>query len=219
MADVMQAKNESNWKGKVAENNGKKFRIAAGVTYPGETAKSYGEIKEAHWSNRHSGYKTPTHGMVMTANLYDANPFGERNSWINEKNLPLLMEIFENPEYELNDYEKEYAANFISNGILKKKDKKLYLNMPVFTKAQIDKIDEILAEELKDIAEEYVEKAVEICDRILLPLTREDMMEEYAHWITRGAFSTTMYLFYKNDKLQIPEDYDASAAGLCLYLD
>jgi hypothetical protein len=128
------------------------------------------------------------------------------------------MKIFDNSEYQPDEYEREFAANFISQNILKNKGGKLYLNMPVFTEAQQKELRRVLAAELEDIAEEYAAKAAEICDRILLPLTREDLLEEYAHWIMWGAFAVIPYLFYKNEYLQIPEDYNASAAGLCLYL-
>ena len=224
MGSIMQEKNKSKWAGKVAENNGKKYRIAAGVTFPGDIIERGGEYKAANWSNRHCGFNTPTHGKVMTANLYDSEPFPSsmidgRNTWITEKNINLLMKIFDNAEYKPDEYEREFAANFISQNILKNKDGKLYLNIPVIKNSDKEKIDAVLSELLKDIVEEYAERAAEICDRLLLPLTREDMLEEYANWIMGNAFSPICSLFYKNEHLQIPEDYNASAAGMCLYID
>jgi len=218
LGGLMQEKNKSKWAGKVAENNGKPYRIAASVTYPGETIKSRGKQKRVTWSNIHCGFNTPNHGKVTLANLYDYAPFTrDRHTWINDQNINLLLKIFDNAEYTPDEYEKEYAANFISRDIVKNKGGKLYLNMPVLTEAQQKAIRDLLAVELEDIAEEYAAKAAEICDRILLPLTREDLLEEYANWITWGAFAVLPYLFYENKYLQIPEDYNASAAGLCLY--
>ena len=217
---LMYKKNRSKWEGKVPAGNGKKYRLMGTVTFPGENINMRGELKRNGYSNIHSGYKTPNNGKVILANLYDYEPFPRtRHEWINEKNIPLLMKLFDDPGYKLDEYEREYAANFISQDILKNKNGKLYLNMPVFTEAQQNEIKKIISAELEDIAEEYAEKAAEICDRILLPITREDMLEEYVNWIMSNAFDILPYLFYENKYLQIPEDYNASAAGLCLYIE
>jgi len=222
---IMHEKNKSKWEGKVSKDNGKNYRIAGSVTYADEKINYPGKWKGVSWSNMHHQFITPKY-KVEYANLYEMYPFepecGDntkgRDTWINDKNITLLMKIFENPEYIPEENEKEYTANFIAQNIVKNTDGKLYLNLPVMTYQHKKKIHEIFAEELEDIADEYVAKAAEICDRILLPLTREDLLEEYAHWILGGAFNVIPFLFYENKYLQIPEDYSASAAGLCLYI-
>jgi hypothetical protein len=219
LSSLMIEKNKSRWAGKVPESNGKDYRIFGRVHYPGEPQKNRGVYKGVSWSNLHNNF-TLANRKAEYANLYEHDPFPlSRDSWINEKNVSLLMKIFDNPDYKPEENEKEFAANFISQNILKNKDGRLYLNMPVMTYAQRKEIEKRIGAELDDIAEEYVAKAAEICDRILLPLTREDMLEEYANWVMgANAFGIVSYLFYENEYLQKPEDYSASAAGLCLYV-
>lgn len=217
----MSDKNKARWEGKVPENNGKSYRMAGSVTFSGETIENHGERKAITWSNIHTAYGTANHGRVRLANLYDYHPFPrDRHTRINNFNINLIMKIYENADYTADEYEQEYAANLISQNIIKNEHGKLYLNLPVMSQSHQNQINDILSEKFEDIAAEYVEKASEICDRILLPLTRADLLEEYAHWIMGGgAFWVLPYLFYENEYLQKPEDYNSSAAGLCLYIN
>ena len=220
--DVMANKNKARWEGKVPAGNGKSYRIAGSVTYPGETINERGEKKAVMWSNIYTTYGTANYGKVALFNRYDWEPFPrDRHTRINGDNINLLMKIYENSEYTPNEYEREYAANLVSQNILRNNDGKLYLNLPVMPSTYDEQIKDIIGAEpeLEKIAEEYVAKAAEICDRILLHLTREDLLEEYANWIFSGAFWTLSYLFYENKYLQVPEDYNASAAALCLYIN
>ncbi|MCL2774328.1 MAG: hypothetical protein FWD71_13400, partial [Oscillospiraceae bacterium] len=221
--DLMKQKYNEKWLGKIPENNGKDYRIAGSVTYSDEKINYKGKWKGISWSNLHQQFITPKY-KVEYANLYEMYPFEEydntkgRDTWVNDKNITLLMKIYDNSEYEVTENEKEQAAHFISVGLVENRDGKLYLKLPVMTYKQRQKIFDIIRPELEDIAAEYMEKAAAVYDKLLLPLIREDMLEEYAHWIMSAAFDTIPYIFYENKYLQIPEDYSKSAAGLCLYL-
>ena len=82
-------------------------------------------------------------------------------------------------------------------------------------------IEDILAAPLYPLAIKYLESVSELSDRILLPHIRGDLLEEYVNWIMEKGFCPLGYVFYygmhEGKTLAIPEDYNASAAGIALY--
>jgi hypothetical protein len=60
-------------------------------------------------------------------------------------------------------------------------------------------------------------KISRMADETILPFIREDLMEEYAHWIMWRFFWPQPYVYYwalhEGKTLSIPDDYSKSAAG------
>jgi hypothetical protein len=140
---------------------------------------------------------------------------------INASNDSLLFKLIENDEAaELNDIEKEQAAFFISKGVIIKDGEKLIVNIPIMTYECDDKIRHWFSDLLQPLVEKYVDNVSAMAEKIIRPLIREDLLEEYAHWILGGVFFPLSYVFhwamYEGKTLAMPEDYSKSAAGLYL---
>ena len=60
-------------------------------------------------------------------------------------------------------------------------------------------------------------------ERILLPATRKDLIEEYAHFVMgANAFFSIGFLYYygmngAEPALEIPKDYSLSSNAICIY--
>ena len=223
LTGVMIEKYNKKWEGKVADNNGKVFRILGMLTMPDEKiVEKESKTKTVPWSNVHQGFITSNYKQVEYANLFDSKPFENRAKIITNKNINTLMKIYDNASTELTPIEEEQAANLISDGLISKKDGKLYLNMPVMTYECVKEIESILRKAVEHLADKYVDKLSEIGEKYLLPHVREDLLEEYVHWAMMDSFSALLYVLYYGmydaKTLAIPEDYSKSAAGLCLYI-
>ena len=217
------------WKDKVPENNGKDYLLMGIVRMPGETV-NYRETKEISWSNMHWYFTTPNYKNIEYANLFEAPPFPEeeidsvfkdkRDRMITDKNINTVMKIYDNASVELTATEQEQAAILISDGLISKKDGKLYLNMPVMTRECKNKMHEILRKAVEHLVDKYVTKISEVSEKHLLPYTRDDLLVEYVHYAMSLAFYPVSQVFYYGmygeKTLAIPEDYSKSAAGLCL---
>ena len=108
------------------------------------------------------------------------------------------------------------AAEFLKKGLLKKEDNRLSVQLPIFNQETHQKIQDILREELKEIAEEYIELISEGIKEILLPYVRKDLMSCFVNWDMHCFFEPKSALFYYgwDNYLAQPEDYSTSAAGL-----
>ncbi len=205
------------WAGKVPDGNGKDYRINGTVTMPDEQIV-YRELKEASWSNLHKHFKTSDYSRICHANLFQAQPFGERDFIITDENADMVMKLYDNPGYPLTRNQEEQAAALVRLGYLRRDGSSLRLTMPVMTWEQQQEIIEILAAPLHPLAIKYVEAVSELSDRMLLPLIREDLLEEYVNRIMMLNFWPLGYVLYygMNDggTLAIPQDYAASAAGI-----
>jgi hypothetical protein len=222
-SDMMQSEYNKKWKGKIPENNGKNYRLAATVTMPDENIDSKNSgVGSISWSNMHQHFAAQQYSHVEYANLFEMSPFGDRDSMVTDKNINLLMKIYDDPAAELTLTEEEQVANLILNGLAAKKDGKLYLNMPVMTYDCKSKIEAILKKAVLDLTKKYVKELSELGEKYLRPHIREDMLEEYVHWIMSAVFYPLHYVMYYGMEgaktLAIPEDYEKSAAGLCLYI-
>ncbi len=205
----------------VPENNGKNWRLVVRVQYPDEEVTMKGDYKGVSWSNMHKHYKTSRRSFTV-ANLYEAEPFDDRNNIITEANADLFMRIYDDPHLLLTDNEKEQAAHLISKGFLVSRDGGLYLNIPVVNWGDVDKIEAIFTEALRDIAREMVADLVKAADENLLPHIRPDLMEEYVNYVMLLTFDCISelfwYAFHEGHDLEIPEDFSTSAAGIAVYL-
>ena len=207
---------------KVAENNGKPWRLFGRVTYPDDQIICKGEYKGMTWSNMHYHFRTAKH-FITVANLYEAQPFSmSRDTLITEGNADLVMRLWEDPRAELTPNEQETAAHLIQKGFLVSRDGGIYLNVPVMTWNDTWKLDELYAIALDGIAAEVVEDLIKVGDTYMLPHIRPDLLEEYVHYVMTLCFFCVSELFWyginEGGDLEIPADYETSAAGMAVYI-
>ena len=205
----------------VPEGNGKNWRLVVRVRYPDEEMTMKGDYYGVSWSNMHWHFKTSRRGFTV-ANLYEAEPFNDRDHIITESNADLFMRIYEDPHLPLIGNEQEQAAFLVSKGFLVSRDGGLYLNVPVLNDPAVDKIDALFADALHEISREMVADLVKTADENLLPHVRPDLMEEYVNYVMLLTFDCISELFYyamnEGHDLEIPKDYSTSAAGIAVYL-
>ncbi len=207
---------------KVAENNGKPWRLFGRVTYPDDQIVCKGEYKGMGWSNMHYHFRTAKHSITI-ANLYEAQPFPvSRDTLITEGNADLVMRLWEDPHAELTPNEQETAAHLIQKGFLVARDGGIRLNVPVLSWNESVKLDEMYAKALDGIAAEVVGDLIKVGDTHMLPHIRPDLLEEYVHYVMVLCFSCINELFWygvhEGHDLEIPADYENSAAGMAIYL-
>ena len=207
---------------KVAENNGKSWRLFGRVTYPDDQITCKGEYKGMTWSNMHYHFRTAKHSITV-ANLYEAQPFSmSRDTLVTEGNADLVMRLWEDPHTVLTPNEQETAAHLIQNGFLVSRDGGIHLNVPVMTWDDTWKLDELYATALDGIAAEVVNDLIKVGDTHMLPHVRPDLLEEYVHYIMTLCFSCINELFWygvnEGHDLEIPADYETSAAAMALYI-
>ena len=174
------------------------------------------------WSNMHYHFRTAKHSITV-ANLYEAHPFPmSRDTLITEGNADLVMRLWEDPHAELTPNEQETAAHLIQKGFLVSRDGGIYLNVPVMTWDDTWKLDELYATALDGIAAEVVNDLIKVGDTHMLPHVRPDLLEEYVHYIMTLCFSCINELFWygvnEGHDLEIPADYETSAAGMAVYI-
>lgn len=218
-SEMALAKNEANWEGKVPPNNGKDYRIAASFTQAGEKINSPVKIKQAGWSNLHEAFENDKYGKIWYVNFFQTFPFSNRDGLVNAGNAALLFKIIETGgDLELNEIETEQAALFISKGIVVKDGGRLKTNIPVMTNKCDERMRSCLEDDLRPLVDKYVGAVTKAAEKIILPHIREDLLEEYAHWILQGYFCPIGYVFYwaiyEGKTLAVPDDYSRSAAGL-----
>lgn len=222
MGDCMKKRYAEVCPHKVAENNGKPWRLFGRVTYPDDQITCKGEYKGMTWSNMHYHFRTAKHSITV-ANLYDAHPFSlSRDTLITEGNANLVMRLWEDPHTVLTPNEQETAAHLIQNGFLVSRDGGIHLNVPVMTWDDTWKLDELYATALDGIAAEVVNDLIKVGDTYMLPHVRPDLLEEYVHYIMTLCFSCINELFWygvnEGHDLEIPADYETSAAGMAVYI-
>ena len=222
MGDCMKKRYAEVCPHKVAENNGKSWRLFGRVTYPDDQITCKGEYKGMTWSNMHYHFRTAKHSITV-ANLYEAQPFSmSRDTLVTEGNADLVMRLWEDPHTVLTPNEQETAAHLIQNGFLVSRDGGIYLNVPVMTWDDTWKLDELYATALDGIAAEVVNDLIKVGDTHMLPHVRPDLLEEYVHYIMTLCFSCINELFWygvnEGHDLEIPADYETSAAGMAVYI-
>jgi hypothetical protein len=222
MGDCMKKRYAEVCPHKVAENNGKPWRLFGRVTYPDDQITCKGEYKGMTWSNMHYHFRTAKHSITV-ANLYEAQPFSmSRDTLVTEGNADLVMRLWEDPHTVLTPNEQETAAHLIQNGFLVSRDGGIYLNVPVMTWDDTWKLDELYATALDGIAAEVVNDLIKVGDTYMLPHVRPDLLEEYVHYVMTLCFFCVSELFWygvnEGRDLEIPADYETSAAGMALYI-
>lgn len=208
----------------IPKDNGKDYRVSGRVQFPEETIL-WPKAEELHtrsWSNFHSNFRTSGYRQICHANLFQMEPFEERMNILTDANADLFMRIFDDPGYTLTHTEEETVSFWIRHGYMKKTDVGLYPTMPVMTWEVKEKIEFILAEKLESLSQKYMTVLADAANKWLLPYVRKDLMEEYVHWDMLSAFCFVESIFYyamdDTKLLAMPEDFSASAAGICIYV-
>ncbi len=205
------------WEGKVAEGNGKEYRVAGTVRMPDENiVYRQSDVPNIIWSNCHSSFMTSGYSEVVYGNIFEIAPFGNRNNIIVDSNIDLFMRIFDNPYLELTENEKFKASNLIKAGFLKENNGGLYPTMPILDESEFIELRDLAQELTMDMAKKYHDIINEISGRILLPVIRKDLLEEYAHLIlSQNFFPITYFYGYGTNNpesgLTLPEDYNNTA--------
>jgi RNA polymerase sigma-70 factor (ECF subfamily) len=204
----------------VPSGNGKPYRIDGSVQMPDETIK-YRKTKKVSWSNLHKNFTTSDYREVCHANLYEYEPFPDRDNIITEQNADPVMKIFDNPAFRLTPVQEEMAAELIGKGYIRRDGSGLHLTMPVMTYGQKSVIEQMLVEPVKPLAEKYLEPMSKLLERVILPHIREDLLEEYVNWKVSVSFypigNVFYYGMYEGKTLMMPEDFRSTAAGIALY--
>ena len=230
--DMTLKQNAKNWEGKITVYNGnddsllpngKDYRLAASFTLPDETINRDKKIKSFTSNNMWEIFEHNKYGMVNYINYFRDSPFSDRDSFnmVNGSNAPLVFKLIDNNGIaELNEIEQEQAANLISKGVIVKDGERLNIMIPFMTAECEGKIADCCEELLQPLVEKYTDKISRMADEIILPYIRDDLMEEYAHWIMAGFFNPQPYIYYwalnEGKTLAIPDDYSKSAAGVYL---
>lgn len=189
------------------------------------------KLKDRSWSNLHQDFTTSEYGKIQFVNDFEAEPFPDdnddvndwrrgRDRWVDGNNIALLVALSENPHKKLSVHEEAMAADFLKNGLLKKENDKLIVQLPIIRREIYNEICELVSAEIKPLAEEYADKVGAGVEKILLPYVRKNLMSNFIHWDMQLFFQQTCSLFYYGwDKaLAQPEDYSKSAAGLYILI-
>lgn len=213
--------NTAHWADRVPADNGKSWRLQGRVLYPDETLTLHADApKSLPWSNLHRHFRTSHYRSITHANLFQAPPFAERMDILTETNADLFMRICDEPALSLTESERVMAANLVEDGYLARAGEGLVPTMPILTQDQQNTLRRLFGTMTEGMASRYVEAATAILERRLLPLTREDLLEEFAHFIIEEAFfpigSVFGYAWDKPDLLEQPEHYETSALGICI---
>ena len=134
---------KNKWSGKVPDNNGKNYRISGRVMFPDEKIE-YKKQKMVSWSNLHDHFQTSGYSHITYANLFQMEPFADRDKIISEQNIDLVMRLFDNPKLQLSVVDEEKAVYLINEGYLTKNNDGLFLTMPVMTHKCPKDIEDIL---------------------------------------------------------------------------
>lgn len=205
-------------------SNGKNYRYMGIVSFPDEHIVYHDGEKSVSWSNIHYNFRTSEYHRITYANLFDCEPFApDRDQALNQENIALFMRIASDPDTPLSKVDEEMAADLVAKGFLEKRGG-LRPTLPVMSYDVMGNVEQLIREAVAGIADEYEERIAELGDRMILPLIRKDLYEEYVNFVMLNAFFPIGYVFRwamydAPDKggLEIPADYSRSAAATAVY--
>ena len=185
------------------------------------------KLKDHGWSCLHQDFTTSEYGKIDFINNYELEPFPNDNTdetdwrrgrdrWVDGNNISLLVALSENPDKKLSVHEEAMAAEFIKNGLIRKENDKLIVQLPIIRREIFNKICDLIYTEIKPLAEKFADKVGSGVEKILLPYVRKDLMSNFIHWnmLTFLQQTGTMFYYGWDKALTQPEDYSRSAAGL-----
>lgn len=217
------------YKGRLADEAERKFRLTMEYVLPDESfdGSVWEKLRECSWSGLQQNFTTSEYGVLAFQNDYEIKPFPDeseddngwrkgRDKWVDGNNISLLVSLSREPQKNLSVHEEAIAADLLKNGLLKKTEKGLTVQLPVMKREIYEKICEMLYRELQELAGEFADTVSEGVKKMLLPYVRKDLMSNFVHWDMQMFFQPTGALFYHcwNNCLAKPDDYSTSAAGL-----
>lgn len=217
------------YKGRLPDEAERSYRLTMQYTLADETFDNsvFDRLKEKDWSCLHQNFTTSEHGYLEYVNFFEREPFPDdepdelnwrrgRDRWVDGNNIGLLLDLAKDPQKKLTIHEEAKAAEFLKNGLLRKENSALIVQLPIFTREAYNMIYEMVAAEMKDLAAEFADAVSDGVERLLLPYVRRDLRSNFIHWDMQNFLQPICGLFYYGwDKhLAQPEDYSTSAAGL-----
>lgn len=212
------------WEGKDLVKHELDYRMSGLIKYADEelSQPDPAKIKYVNWSNLHNYFENVAgYRGVEYANLYQHDPFLNRDEWIHAGNIGLLVRLAQQPKSCLSEAEQEQAAMLIKRGLLKKHEGGLIPTIPMIETAQWRHVNELILEAIHPCIDEAVEQVTTLADSMLLPEVRKDLWEHYVNWIMVLCLSPLNYVLYQGREeglLQLPEEYDQATHGLYLRL-
>lgn len=209
-------------KPEVPKDNGKDYRYMGTFVLPDETIV-YPERRAISWSNMHWNYRTAEYKQITYANLYEAEPFADRDHILNDQNIALFMRLAASPASPLTQVEETMAAELLAVGFLERREGGLYPALPIMSYKTKGRIEERLARAVEPLSRKYLPLVSALGERMLLPLIREDLYEEFVNWVMLLSFWPYSYVMWQAMRapdeflLELPEDYARSAASTEIY--
>ncbi len=206
------------------KDNGKTYRLTGTIRYPDEKIEIPAdmETRRVDWSNIHRNFRTSGYRHIQHANLFQQQPFPMRDDILTEANMDLFMRLYDNPALPLTETEQETVAFWLEKGYMTKTETGYVPAIPIMTWHCKEQIHEILRAEIPALAAKYMEALLDATEKYYRPHVREDLREEYVHWLVPSSFfqlnPVLYYAFHEGHTLEIPEDYNNSAAAICLYI-
>ncbi len=206
------------------KNNGKTYRLTGTLRYPDEQIDIPANMESRHvdWSNLHHSFRTSGYRSIQHANLFQQHPFPRRDDILTEANMDLFMRLYDNPALTLTETEQETVAFWMEKGYMTKAESGHVPAIPIMTWQCKERIHAILDAEIVPLAEKYMEALLAATETYYRPHVREDLREEYVHWLVPSNFfqlnPVLYYALHEGNTLEIPEDYNNSAAAICIYI-
>lgn len=210
------------YEGKIPDEAERGYRMTVQFVPPEESFDSsiYKRLNTVRWSNLTSGFHTAEYGKLFFVNEFECEPFPEsRDQWIDGNNISLLLDLAKDPKKTLTVHEEEKAAQFLENGILKKENGGLRVQLPILSREKgYNTIWALIRGEIEEYAREYADLVGAGVEERLLPYVRKDLMSNFIYWDMHIFFQVTSGLFWYgwSEALALPEDYGKSAAGLSI---
>lgn len=124
-------------------------------------------------------------------------------------------------DYEMNAFEKLYAAEFIKQGYISSDEGKPVLNVPVFTEEQWKALNDIVSEIKESLGEDFLEEYLNGYSSVVdkcIPKFLDKNVRNYHKYAMLGGFELFAHLIKKaidgdeKYQLQIPDEQDAKHA-------
>jgi|GEM_PF-620140 len=182
------------------------------------------DIKYVSWSNLHQYFRNiGEYREVVYANLYQCEPFSNRDALFNDFGIRLLIRLSKNHDADsLTTYEKESAAYLIEKGIVKNDSGALIPQIPMIESHTLITIQELISKAIEGCVDDAAVKVSELADKILLPLVRKNLLEQYVNWVMLVCLDPLPYVLYQCKKegfLQEPRDFSRAPHAIYLRLN
>ena len=142
-----------------------------------------------------------------------------RNNYITSSNMDFYLKLVKGMQSDFTEDEEKYLEEFVKHGVVEKTDSGCKPKVPVFTEDVFSELEKLMARAVIPIVKEIAEVADKTIEELLLPEMRnvkERIDQFYTFWLCYFLSPIQeLYWYGMNvEGLEIPKDYNASAAGL-----